>query len=308
MAAIRFTRRLALGHAAGAVPAGYLAAASAQSPAAGSSPSRVIDVATHFYDTRRPQGVPWPSPEQPILYRPSLPARYLQAAKPHRVHGVVAIEASPWLEDNLWLLTVADREPLVKAVVGNIQPGHPDFRPAVERFAKHPLFRGIRVGGGALAGMLSDARKAEDLAFLADKGLSLDVLVNAAANFESVAALAARLPSLPVIAGHLPLDDATGMAALAGHPSVVVKVSGVVRKVEGKVPTDANFYKPGLDHLWRAFGPKRVLFASNWPTCDMIAPYPTVYGIVAEYLSKRDPADREAFFWQNAVRVYRLKL
>jgi L-fuconolactonase len=78
---------------------------------------RVIDVATHFYDTARPQGVPWPSPKEPVLYKPTFPDRYLSAVRPHAVSGVVAIEASPWLEDNLWLLTLADRSPLIRAVV-----------------------------------------------------------------------------------------------------------------------------------------------------------------------------------------------
>ncbi|HXJ38795.1 MAG TPA: hypothetical protein VNH18_05925, partial [Bryobacteraceae bacterium] len=75
--------------------------------AADAAPAHVIDVATHFYDTSRPQGVPWPPANQPVLYKPTFPARYREAIRPHRVDGVVAIEASPWLEDNLWLLTLA---------------------------------------------------------------------------------------------------------------------------------------------------------------------------------------------------------
>ncbi|MCU1330955.1 MAG: amidohydrolase 2 [Bryobacterales bacterium] len=274
--------------------------------AAGVSPSRVIDVATHFFDTRRPQGVPWPAANDPILYKPSLPDRYLQAIAPTRVDGVVAIEASPWLEDNLWLLNVADHEALIQAVVGNLSPGHVDFRAALERFAKHPLFRGIRVGGGGLAGMLSDRAKSADLELLAARGLSLDVLVTNPSHFAPVVELARRLPSLRMILGHLPLDDTTGMSALAEHREIFVKVSGVVRKVRGKVPTEFAYYKPQLDELWKVFGPQRLLFASNWPTCDLIAPWPTVYGIVAEYMGRRTQAEAESFFWQNAVKAYRL--
>lgn len=284
-----------------------LGAASAMMVAA-AQPSRVIDVATHFYDTARPQGVPWPPPTMPVLYKPSFPARYIEAVKPYRVDGVVAIEASPWLEDNLWLLTLADREPLIQAVVGNIAPGHPDFRAALERFAKHPLFRGIRIGGPALEQILADAKKLADVAFLAERGLSLDVLCSAPPQFENLSKLVARVPSLRVIVGHMPVDDSGGMQLLGKYPSVFAKVSGVVRKVNGEVPRDPGFYKKGLDELWSVFGAERLIFASNWPTCDLIALYPVVYEVVAGYIAGKPTAETEAFFWRNAQTAYRLKL
>lgn len=274
--------------------------------AAAAKPSRVIDVATHFYDTNRPQGVPWPPATQPVLYKPSFPSRYLAAVKPYNVDAVVAIEASPWLEDNLWLLTVADHDPLIRAVVGNIPPGHPDFQSALERFAKHPLFRGIRIGGAVVEGILADPKRLADIAFLAERGLSLDILVSTPPQFSHVAKLAGLLPRLPIIVGHMPNDDSRGMNELARLPFVSAKVSGVIRKVNGTVPREASFYKRGLDELWDVFGPERLMFASNWPTCDMIALYPVVFEVVAEYLTRRPAAEVEAFFWRNAQKVYRL--
>lgn len=288
------------------VTTGFVAASSLL--AAVVKPSRVIDVATHFYDTARPQGVPWPPPTMPALYKPSFPARYLEAVKPYRVDGVVAIEASPWLEDNLWLLTLGDREPLIRAVVGNIAPGHPDFRAALERFSKHPLFRGIRIGGPALEGLLADSKKQADIALLAERGLSLDILVSGPPQFEQLAQLVARVPGLRVIVGHMPVDDSRGMQLLGKYPSVFAKVSGVVRKVNGEVPREPAFYKNGLDELWSVFGPERLVFASNWPTCDLIALYPVVFEVVAGYLTGRPGAEVEALFWRTAVSAYRLNL
>jgi predicted TIM-barrel fold metal-dependent hydrolase len=261
-------------------------------PALAAPDQKVIDVATHFYDTARPQGVPWPSPKEPVLYKPTFPDRYLSAIRPYAVHGVVAIEASPWLEDNLWLLTLADRSPLIRAVVGNIAPGHPDFRAALERFSKHPLWRGIRINAANIA------RSPEDMKLLMEKDLSLDVLVGQPV-YEEIARLAEAFPELRIIVGHLPLDDSTGIRTCAAHRNVYAKVSGVVRKTNGN-------YKPRLDELWDVFGPDRVLFASNWPTCDMIAPYPVVFKVVADYLADKPAEVREKFFWKNATTAYRL--
>ncbi len=279
--------------------AAALAAPAAVAPAiAAEGAGEVIDVATHFYDTARPQGVPWPSPTEPVLYKPSYPERYLADVKPYAVTGVVAIEASPWLEDNLWLLSVADRYPLIRGVVGNIAPGHPDFRAALERFSKHPLWRGIRINGAGLGKTLGDARMMGDLRMLMEKNLSLDVLVGAPV-YEDVAKLSAALPELRIIVGHLPLDDATGLRSLGARPRVYAKVSGVVRK-DGHVPTER------LDELWDVFGPDRVLYASNWPACDMIARYPVVYKTVLDYLAGRPEEVRAKYFAGNAQAVYRL--
>ena len=64
----------------------------------------ILDTHTHFYDPTRPQGVPWPPKDDPVLHRPVYPAEFLKLARPHGVTGTVVVEASPWLEDNHWVL------------------------------------------------------------------------------------------------------------------------------------------------------------------------------------------------------------
>src|SRR4051812_24815316 len=36
----------------------------------------IIDCHIHLFDIARPQGVPWPSANDPVLYKSALPARY----------------------------------------------------------------------------------------------------------------------------------------------------------------------------------------------------------------------------------------
>jgi L-fuconolactonase len=284
--------------------------------AAENRPGKVIDAAVHFYDPDRPQGVPWPGSNSTLLYKRTYPDRYLAAIKPFTVDGVIAIEASPWLEDNLWLLNVADRNPLIRAVVGNIPPGHPDFSAALDRFGKHPLFRGIRINAGLLPRILAQPELLQDLKRLSDKDLHLDILVSSP-SFAQIAELAARLPDLRMVVGHLPLDspkDAPGRAkfveglwACSKHDRVFAKVSGVVRRIGDGVPADAAWYKPQLDELWDIFGPDRVIYASNWPASDVIAAYPVVYRVVLDYVSNRGKEEIEKFFWKNSLVAYKWK-
>src|SRR3954463_3661175 len=89
-----------------------MALALVQAPAAQEKPKLdIIDTHTHFYDPTRPQGVPWPGKGDKKLYRPVLPSEYKQLAKPFGVVGTIVVEASPWVEDNQWLLDLAAKEP-----------------------------------------------------------------------------------------------------------------------------------------------------------------------------------------------------
>ena len=292
-----------------------LASGAAASPAAAADPNRILDAHVHFYDPTRPQGVPWPSKDEPVLYQPTYPERYRASIQPLRVDGVVAIEASAWPDDNLWLLELADRNRLIWAVVGNIQPGRPEFKNELGRFARHPLFRGIRINAGSVPAIIARPAAVADLKLLAAKDLSLDILVDGPSRFAEIARLAAMLPDLRLVLGHLPLDPPRDQARRAAYredlrrlgstPSIYAKASGVVRRMGSQVSTDAGFYKPALDELWEAFGPDRVIHASNWPACDLIAPYPAAYRVVRDYLADRDPRTIDKFFWKNAATAYK---
>src|SRR5262245_11965295 len=92
-------------------PAGAFAADSAHMP--------IVDTHTHFYDPLRPQGVPWPGKNDAALYRTVLPADYRKLGDPTGVTGTVIVESSPWVEDNQWILNLAEHDPFVLGLVGS---------------------------------------------------------------------------------------------------------------------------------------------------------------------------------------------
>lgn len=275
-----------------------------------------VDCHTHFYDPRRKEGVPWPDKQDSLLYRPFLPADFRDVA---RGAGTIVVEASPWLEDNQWLLDLAKDEPKILGVVGNLKPGGEEFRRHVERFAKNPLFRGIRVNVGELKNGLEQANYLDDLRAFRDAGLTLDVN-GGPETPEQVALLAAKVPDLTIVINHCgnlridgqqpPADWLKGMQAAAASKQVYCKVSALVEGTGRRnrdAPSKVDFYRPVLDALWTTWGDDKLIFGSNWPVCLRAASYRTVSSIVHDYLEKRPTAAQEKFFAGNSVNAYRWK-
>ncbi len=266
---------------------------------------RIMDAHTHFYDPTRPQGVPWPSKDSEVLYRPTLPPRFRKMVEPLGVAGTVVIEASPWVEDNQWLLDLAKDEPFIAGVVGNLELGTPEFRGRLKRFAGNRLFRGIRTHSSRLAKGLSQAEFLDDLRLMADLDLELDV-GGGPEMFPELVRLSDRVPVLRVVINHLPFDQPGGpaMRELRGRPRVFAKVSSLVRRWDGVVRTDPAFFVPALDELWDVFGPDRVVYGSNWPVTDLYGPYTAVLHIVSEYFNRKGSEAARKYFRDNSKTVY----
>jgi len=107
----------------------------------------IIDTHIHLFDPTRPQGAPYSGPRVAgVAPVPAYPDRYRKLATPLGSVGAIKVEASPWIEDNLWVLDVAQRDTIIVGVIGNLEPDKPEFKEYFDRYRKHPLFRGIRYG------------------------------------------------------------------------------------------------------------------------------------------------------------------
>jgi L-fuconolactonase len=295
---------------------GAVWAASGQ-PATGAGGLTVIDTHTHFYDPTRAQGVPWPPRDDKLLYRPVLPKDYRALPVPRSVMGTVVVEASPWLEDNQWVLDLAAHEPFIVGFVGNLPVGTKGFTGHLKRFAANNLFRGIRLRDRKLEGTLDDPAFVSDLRLLADHDLSLD-LVGGREILPFADRLAKEVPGLRIIIDHLagvlvdgkapPAGWVEQMRALARRPNVYCKLSGLVEgtgRSAGSAPHDVEFYRPVLDAMRAMFGPERLIYASNWPVSERFAPLATVQGIVGEYFRSFGHRAEAQVFSQSAKAAYR---
>ena len=275
----------------------------------------IIDTHTHFYDPSRPQGVPWPPKDDSILYRRVLPRDFRALAEPLGITGTVVVEASPWEEDNQWILDLAAQDPFLLGLVGHLKPGRPGFRDQLIRFAAHRRFRGIRTGGWNGGLPLDNPDWNRDIALLADRNLSVDLLIGAD-QFPEAIRIAQAFPSLRIIVDHccnvpvrqpLPETWVSAVRAARRTPNLIMKVSGLVEgtgRTDGTAPRTMEAYRFILDPIADAFEEDRMVFGSNWPVSERFAPLATVFGIVDDYFSAHGSTARSKFFTRNARRIY----
>jgi len=275
----------------------------------------IIDTHTHFYDPSRPQGVPWPPTSHELLYRTVLPSHYREIAEQHGVTGTVVVEASGWLEDNQWLLDLAEVEPFIVGVVGNIEPCTERFGEHLARFSQNPLFRGIRLGGAWFEGV-DNATFVSDMERLATAGLELDVLGNSS-HVPGVAALAQLIPSLRIVVNHMalvpidggepPTDWRDGMALLSEQPNVFMKASAATEITKAMpASSDPGFYAPVFETLWQCFGEDRLIWGSDWPVCEQATPFGTAFRVADTFFRGKGPQAMAKCFRENAERAYGL--
>jgi predicted TIM-barrel fold metal-dependent hydrolase len=90
------------------------------------------------------------------------------------------------------------------------------------------------------------------------------------------------------------------MARLAGCPNVVVKISGL-----GNL--DARGKREVTAAVIELFGPRRTMFASNYPVDSLRDTFDAIYAGFDEATRGFSPAERRDLFHDNAVRIYRME-
>ena len=215
------------------------------------------------------------------------------------------------------MLDIAASAPSVVGLVGFLDAGKPGFGRHLDRFAKNPLFRGIRYGnlwGRDLGEQLSNAQFVKDVGLLANAGLSLDTANPNLDLLESMLRLSDRVPSLRMVVDHLPKIGVRAsqrsryesvLREFSVRPQTYVKISAVLRNRNGAVSYNLEDYRSTIDEIAATFGEDRVLFGSDWPNSDPLGKYDQVLGVVRDYFSDKGRPAQEKYFRLNAKAAYR---
>lgn len=279
----------------------------------------IIDTHIHFFDKRRPQGVPYAGSKvwEQETGGVALPATYRKLAENMNIVGAIELEASPWVEDNLWILEQMETDTLYVGTVGNLEPEKPDFPELFDRFRKNPMFLGIRCGliwGRNVVAQIEDPKFIDGLRRVADAGLIMETANPNMALLQAMVRLNDRIPTLRIMCDHMMhyLPPATEQGAykavlkeISGRPQIWGKLSDMENR---DIPARGLAQvKDRLDVLMGSFGEDRVVFGTNWPDTWGVATPAQIVALARQYFATRTRAEAEKFFWKNSLNFYKWK-
>lgn len=117
----------------------------------------------------------------------------------------------------------------------------------------------------------------------------------------------------------------TAISSLAASSNVYMKLSGAFSEMQNQNPETGGepltaaqivaIIRPWVTHAFESFGPKRIMFGSDWPVCNVKGPgdgstwarWKEVVDTLLEEL-KLTEEDKDRVWFGTAVEAYRLKV
>ncbi|MFI0465194.1 MULTISPECIES: amidohydrolase family protein [Saccharopolyspora] len=251
------------------------------------------------------------------LRRDFRPADLQAALKGSGVTATVLVQTAADPDETPEMLVLADTVDRIAAVVGWVDLTARDARERIGRLQAHP-------SGGWLKGIRHQVEDEPDpdwlirpevlngLAAVEDAGLVYELLVRphqlsaaikAVGQFPQLTFVLDHCAKPPVATGELE-PWASRIRALAAHPNVVCKLSGLVTEDDWARQPDPVRLEPYVDVVLEAFGPGRLMFGSDWPVCLLAADYGQVMGVARQLTAGLDDRQRAAVFGATAREVY----
>lgn len=277
----------------------------------------IIDSHQHLWTPSRGD-YDWMPKGDPILdrvYRPADLAPILQA---NGVSATVIVQAAATVHETEYMLGMADGSDFIRGVVGWVDFENPQDITHLKRLKNHPKFKGVRP-------MIQDIpdddwmlRPQVQWAYqaLIDLDLTFDALgfPRHLANFLT---LLKRHPKMRVVLDHCLKPQirahspetfhhwAEGMSRLAGETGACVKFSALITEADPDWTVEA--LRPYAEHVFRAFGPSRVMWGSDWPVCRLRAEYEDWMAAAKSLTAGLSAADQARIWGGTAAEFYRLQ-
>jgi predicted TIM-barrel fold metal-dependent hydrolase len=295
----------------------------------------VTDIVDAHHHIWRRADLPWLSgPMLPRIFGPYEAIRrdysigeYLKDISGSDVVRSVYVQAN-WPSDRFedeaaFVQQTAEEHGWPHAIVAYADFSVEDVRPQLDRLARYPLVRGVRMQlhwhdnplyrFAARPDLCADPLIRRNVARLAAYGFSFDLQLFAPQMAEA-AGLAASCPDVVFILQHAGMPEdlspdgraawRAGMKSLAGCPNVVSKLSALGTFIHRNDPAHIAAI---LTETVAIFGAGRCLFGSNFPVEKLWTTYRELVDVYLAAAAPLPAQEHDAIFRTTAKKVYRLE-
>ena len=279
----------------------------------------IVDSHHHFWDRSLHQfDYSWQeSDDLKKICKTFLPEHLKPRIDAAGVDKTVFVQTQHNVEENRWVLDLAEHEDWIAGVVGWVDLASPNCESQIEEFKDHPKFVGVRhvVQDEPDDDFIIRSDVQRGLRVLEKHGIPFDLLFFVK-HLKHAVTVASNFPDAKFVINHLAkpvIKDAVTKGwiehfiAAAKHENVWCKLSGMVTEADWKdwTPADLRPYvETALDH----FGPERCMFGSDWPVCELAASYEEVFDALTHCMGGLSQPERAKILCQNAIDFYQLKV
>jgi predicted TIM-barrel fold metal-dependent hydrolase len=291
----------------------------------------IIDAHHHIW---RKNDLPWLRDEpQPRIFgeyasiRRDYPIEeYLADIQAQNVEKSVYVQTnwtpSDGVKEVAWVQSVADRSPLLNAIVGYADLGSPKVEETLAQQRQFTRFRGIRqqlhwhtnsqYRFASRPDLMNDSGWRRGFSLLEKFGLIFELQIFAH-QMRDGAALAAAFPGIKIVLEHAGmLEDRSregwerwreGMRQLAKERNVYVKLSGLGTFER---TCSKELMRPVILETVEMFGPNRCMFGSNFPIEKIWTSYAELLAAYQSVLADFSLQERNEIMGNTAATVYSL--
>ncbi|MEM6898845.1 MAG: amidohydrolase family protein [Pseudomonadota bacterium] len=237
------------------------------------------------------------------------------------VHIQVGVEADDSVTETAWLQNQANRFGLPSAIIPFCDLTSPAIEADLTAHTHHTGVRGIRqiIGRSAeedrktgTSALLANPDFKRGLNVLAGQGLSFELQLTPPL-MQAAAELFSTTPDLKVALCHCgsfsAYDEASleewedGLKVLAKRPNLICKISGFGMFDHDWTP---DTIAPLVHKVIDIFGPRRIVFGSNFPVDKLYASYQETMGAYLKICQGYSADERDAMFRTTAEEFYRI--
>ncbi len=257
------------------------------------------------------------TPEHEPIHRDYLPEDLVPLVEGTGVEKTVFVQTQHNVEENRWVLGLADQYDFIAGVVGWVDLASPECEQQLLEFVENPKFVGIRhiTQGESDVDFIVRPEVIRGLKVLEKHQVPFDLLFFVE-HLHHAVTLARELPNLPMVIDHISkphikdqrLDDwEENFRSAASCENISCKLSGMVTEADWDRWRPEHL-KPYVDVALDAFGPERLMFGSDWPVCELAGTYQQVFDALNEALGPISETERSNIFFETANRFYGLGL
>ncbi len=272
-----------------------------------------IDAHQHFWNYS-PEKHAWIDDTMQVIRKDFLPADLDPILLQNNFNGCIAVQADQSVEETIFLIELAKKNPWIKAVIGWVDLKANDIESQLNYWKQFPILKGFRhilqaeepefmLSKGFLNGM----------AALEKMGYCYEILIYPK-HLKAALELVKLFPNMRFVIDHLAkpnikdqlLDEwQSGIQELALYKNCYCKVSGMLTEADWQNWSFKDCV-PYLNMVTEAFGIDRLIYGSDWPVCLLAADYETQLSIYEQYFQQYSEGEKRLIFGENARMFYQL--